>query len=230
MYVIRQTADEEVGHWITEEMLPGPVVDPLTQLLSVGRKHQLKYGLRLNGPYEGIDEITPPILLSDGTIIPGRTPRNSVPSQNRIGGSRTLGGTLTRSRNSLTPAWSDGGWGSVTRRKQAGQRRLAAQSFSSAAPSCSLRYFRTSCNLSRLSPTGKGECGNVPNEPLPALTTEGHKPDGLKTSADCQAVRRRAGHRPQGHKQPRSREDRRRPACKAGPKAIIRIILLLKIM
>lgn len=72
MYVIRQTADEEVGHWITEEMLPGPVVDPLTQLLSVGRKHQLKYGLRLNGPYEGIDEITPPILLSDGTIIPGK--------------------------------------------------------------------------------------------------------------------------------------------------------------
>jgi hypothetical protein len=72
---IRAVADEELKNIFLSE-IPGRASDRLSQLQSVGRKHQLKYGLRLNATYRGIDELIPPILLSDNTIITGKNALN----------------------------------------------------------------------------------------------------------------------------------------------------------
>jgi hypothetical protein len=72
---IRAAAEDEVKDIFFAE-IPGWASDRLSQLQSVGRNHQLEYGLRLNAPYQGIEKLIPPILLSDGTIITGKNALN----------------------------------------------------------------------------------------------------------------------------------------------------------
>lgn len=67
---IRAVADDEMNEVISAQ-ISGCASDRLSHLLNVGKTHHARHGLRLNAPYVGTDELVPPILLSDDTIITG---------------------------------------------------------------------------------------------------------------------------------------------------------------
>jgi hypothetical protein len=62
---------------IRSSAITGEASDRLTQLLSIGRAQHSAHGLRLNAPYQGIDDLIPPIVLSDDTIL---RPSNALKS------------------------------------------------------------------------------------------------------------------------------------------------------
>jgi len=68
---IRVRADEEIKV-LVKSHIPGKASDRLSQLVTIGRKYQIKNGLRLNSEYVDFPKIVPPILFSGAIIRRGQ--------------------------------------------------------------------------------------------------------------------------------------------------------------